>query len=455
MTRPSSLAAWLALPPYQAYSYAYPHKSAYRTLDPAPSLASLWADEPRDALFLYLHVPFCTYRCGFCNLFAMARPAPAMVEAYVDQLAVQLRATARALGTHRFARFALGGGTPTYLDAGQLARVFEAVHAHATIDLASIPAGIEVSPETVDDTRLRVCREAGIDRVSMGIQSFSDAEVRSLVRPQQRATVERAIAAIRAHGFPTLNLDLIYGIEGQGVASFLASVDSALAFAPEELYLYPLYVRPRTGLARIGLRGRDTAVHTLRPEPLDDRAALYAAARERLLAAGYEQVSMRMFRAPHAPASGGPAYCCQDDGMVGIGCGARSYTRSLHYSSAYAVERGGVSAIVSDWLARDEASFAFAHHGFRLDAVEQRRRFVIQSLLVQPGLSLEAYHARFGSDAFDDLPQLHELAALGLGAVSDGVLALGEAGTARADTIGPWLGSEAVARAMQGIADAA
>lgn len=445
----TALSDLLRLAPYQAYSYSYPHKTAYRPMAPRESLAAAWADEPRDALFLYLHVPFCSYRCGFCNLFALARPAPAQVESYLDQMDRQLKVTARALGEHRFVRFALGGGTPTYLDAGQLHRLFDSVRARADIDLTSIPAGIEVSPETVDAARLGVCREAGIDRVSMGIQSFSDAEVRALVRPQQRSVVESAIAQIREHGFPTLNLDLIYGIAGQTVASFLASIDCALAFRPEELYLYPLYVRPLTGLDRIGTKPAGARTFALQPEPLDDRLALYQAGRDRLLAAGYEQVSMRMFRAPHAPDSGGPAYCCQSDGMIGIGCGARSYTRGLHYSSEYGVSRRSVADILEHYLELDDASFASIDYGVVLDAEEQRRRHVIQSLLVRPGLDVEQYRARFGSDCFEDLPQLHELFELGLATREHALVALTEAGLARADTIGPWLVSSRVAERMR------
>ncbi len=456
-----SLAERLRLPPYQAYSYSYPHKTAYRPLQPPRPLREAWAQERRDALFLYLHIPFCSYRCGFCNLFALARPEPAKVEAYIGQLERQLRATAAALGEHRFVRFALGGGTPTYLDAGQLQRVFDAVQRHARIDLQAVPAGIEVSPETVDAAKMRLCRQAGIDRVSMGIQSFSEAEVRSLVRPQQREVVERAIAAIREAGMPTLNLDLIYGIAGQTVASFAASIDSALAHRPEELYLYPLYVRPLTGLGRIEAKsaqpqpGADSAsAHrpriALQPEPLDTRLALYQAGRDRLLAAGYEQVSMRMFRAPHAPAGdAAPVYCCQSDGMVGIGCGARSYTAGLHYASEYGVARRSVAEILDHYLARSEADFAHADYGIVLDEDERRRRHAIQSLLVRPGLDRADYRARFGADCLEQLPQLRELFELGLAREDETLIALNEEGLARADTIGPWLTSTAVAERMR------
>ena len=442
------LADLLRLPPYQAYSYSYPHKTAYRPLQPAQSLAEAWAGERRDALFLYLHIPFCSYRCGFCNLFALARPDAAKVTAYLDQMERQLRVTTAALGEHRFVRLALGGGTPSYLDTPQLRRVFDMIERHAAIDLQAMPAGIEVSPETVDIEKLRLCRERGIDRVSMGIQSFSDAEVRTLVRPQQRAVVEQAIAAIREAGIATMNLDLIYGIAGQTTASFLASIDSALAHKPEELYLYPLYVRPLTGLGRIEAKAGGRGGFALQPEPLDDRLSLYQAGRERLLAAGYQQVSMRMFRAPHAPDLAAPVYCCQSDGMVGIGCGARSYTSRLHYSSEYGVARRSVAEILEHYLARDEASFAAADYGIRLDPDEQRRRYTIQSLLIQPGLDRADYRQRFGADCLDDLPQLRELFELELAVADNDLLALTEAGIARADTIGPWLTSARIAERM-------
>jgi oxygen-independent coproporphyrinogen-3 oxidase len=442
-----SLESLLRLPPYQAYSYSYPHKTAYRALPEPRALHEVWADEDRRALFLYLHIPFCSYRCGFCNLFTLARPSAEVVERYLDQLDRQLNVAIAALDEHRFARLALGGGTPSYLSAAQLARLFEGLR-RSGVDVRAIPAGMEVSPETVDAEKMALCRDAGIDRISMGIQSFSDAEVRTLVRPQQRDEVERAIAAIRAQRFATLNLDLIYGIQGQTVASFLASIESALAFAPEELYLYPLYVRPLTGLGRIeGREGKPR--FALQPEPLDDRAAMYRAGRDRLLAAGYTQVSMRMFRAAHAPSNdAGPAYCCQDDGMIGIGCGARSYTRALHYSSEYGVSRRSVATILDHHLGLTAEDFARVDHGFALDGEEQRRRYAIQSLLVWPGLDLGAWRARFGTDAFDDLPQLGALEPLGLAHRTGTRLALTDEGMARADTLGPWLVSPTVASRM-------
>ncbi len=433
-----SLASMIAAGPYQAYSYSYPHKSAYRPLDTAVPLRQVWSQEDRSALFAYVHLPFCTMRCGFCNLFAMAQPHDDLVDRYVDAIVAQMQVVDEVLADRHFARLALGGGTPSYLSAEQLAKVYDAAQQVLRIDLAATPSGIEVSPETVTPDRLAVCRSAGVDRVSMGVQSFVAAEMRTLARPQQNVVVGRAIDEIRRAGFPTMNLDLIYGIAGQTLDSWLASVDSALAFEPEEIYLYPLYVRQQTGLGQLAIRHAD-------PQPLsceDGRPSLYAAARERLLSSGYRQVSMRMFRAPHAPADTGPAYCCQSDGMVGLGAGARSYTARLHYSGRYAVDRAGTRDIIESFVANEPADFAVAQYGFELPADEQRRRFVIQSLLTYPGLEHRRYKLRFGRRAIDDLPQLSELLALELASDDGETLALNEHGMAMADVIGPWLSSE-------------
>lgn len=435
--------------PYQAYSYSYPHKAAYRPLAQPESLARLWGEQDRSALFAYIHVPFCEMRCGFCNLFAMARPQPDMVERYVAQVVRQMRVLDRVLGERRFARFAIGGGTPTYLTPAQLRTLLDGAREILGIDLHATPAGIEASPETASAERLAVCRAMGIDRISLGIQSFAAAEMRSLARPQQNAVVRQAIGHIRDAGFATLNLDLIYGIPGQTVASLLASIDSALAFAPEELYLYPLYVRAHTGLGRIARRNGGTSFDpVLLARDGDSRLSLYEAARDHLRARGYAQVSMRMFRAPHAPRQDGPSYCCQDDGMVGLGAGARAYTQRLHYSTEYAVGRSGTIDIIDDYLALDEARFARAEHGFALGPMEQRRRYVIQSLLTDPGLDPAAYARRFGSDCMQDLPQLLELGQLDLLEPLAGMLRLNQRGYAYADTIGPWLASDAVRALM-------
>jgi coproporphyrinogen III oxidase-like Fe-S oxidoreductase len=442
--------------PYRAYVYAYPHKTAYRPLRPPAPLREVWARERRDALFLYLHVPFCEMRCGFCNLFTQSLPVAGLPDAYLDALAVQAAVVRDALGDGTgFARAAVGGGTPTYLDSGQLDRLFDIAEGVLGARLGAAPTSVETSPATATADRLRVLRERGVARVSIGVQSFLDAESRRVGRAQRRAEVERALTTIRAAGLPVLNVDLMYGIPGQTGATWRASLEAALSHRPEELYLYPLYVRPLTGLGRRHRRSRPSGEPplSLRTPWDDERMRLYRQGREHLLSAGYEQASMRMFRLPGAEARGeGPAYCCQDDGMVGLGGGARSYTTELHYSFDYAVGSASVRAILADYLERTADGFGRAEIGFRLDADEQRRRWLLKSLLRVEGADLAAYRRRFGTGLADDFPRLAWLGELGwLEATEpDGVLRLTAEGLAFSDTIGPWLFSDGVRAAMDG-----
>jgi oxygen-independent coproporphyrinogen-3 oxidase len=423
--------------PYVGYSYAYPHKTAYRRLEPTISLKDAWGDEDCSALFLYLHVPFCEFRCGFCNLFTQANPEQGLVERYLRQVRVEAEQVRAALPPQaQIAKWAIGGGTPTFLEADELERLFGII-TEVMGAPAEVRGGCEASPATVTADKLAVLAAHGVERVSLGVQSFADSAAHRLGRPQRGADVERAIGLIREQAFPTLNLDLIYGGEGQSDEECVESVDQAIDYRAEEIYLYPLYVRPLTGLGRLD---RDWD---------DQRMSAYAAGRARLLESGYEQVSMRMFRAPHAPLHSGPAYQCQSDGMIGLGCGARSYTSSLHHSSEYAVSRGGVAAILGDYLRRPASDLAVASYGIQLSRDEQRRRFVILSLLQAEGLDCDAYGQRFDSDALTDLPPLRQLVDHGWATMMDRRLRLTQEGLAWSDAIGPWLYSPAVQALMQ------
>ncbi|MFB7943522.1 STM4012 family radical SAM protein [Kitasatospora phosalacinea] len=426
--------------PYQSYVYAYPHKTAYRPLPERPRLAELWRGEKQDALSLYLHVPFCEVRCGFCNLFTRIGSPEGLTTAYLDALERQARQVREALAPGaRFALAAFGGGTPTYLSAAELERLCDIAELRMGADLRAVPLSVEASPDTATADRLRVLAERGTTRLSLGVQSFLDGEARAAVRPQKRAAVEAALGRVREAGFPVLNIDLIYGIDGQTPASWVASLDAALAWRPEELYLYPLYVRPLTGLGRHAPAGPA-------PEWDAQRLALYRAGRDHLLAEGYEQVSMRMFRRAGAARASAGEYACQTDGMVGLGCGARSYTSRLHYSFDYAVDAREVRRIIDDYVAAPD--FSRAELGWAMTDEETRRRHLVQSLLQGEGVDLAAYRERFGSAPELDFPaELAEFAGRGwLTRAGDagGRLLLSAEGLAWSDAVGPRLFSAAV-----------
>jgi oxygen-independent coproporphyrinogen-3 oxidase len=445
-------AALPAVRPYQHYVYAYPHKTAYRPLPREHAcLRELWADEPKGALSLYFHIPFCEVRCGFCNLFTRIGAPDGLTTAYLDALERQGAAVREALGDGaRFAGAAFGGGTPTFLEAGELERLCDLAERGLGADLSAIPLSVEASPATATADRLAVLAARGTTRLSLGVQSFVDAEARTAVRPQRRADVEAALARIRDAGIPVLNIDLIYGIDGQTEESWRHSLDAALAWRPEELYLYPLYVRPLTGLGRH--RGPALADAEWDEHAWDEqRLRLYRHGRDHLLAHGYEQVSMRMFRRADAPTTGGEDYACQTDGMVGLGCGARSYTSTLHYSFDYAVDMHRIRGIIDDYTARGVEDFRHADFGRRMDAEEARRRHLLQSLLQAEGMLVTDYRGRFGTAPGDDFAaELGRFADRGWLDDSAGpeLLRLSPEGLAHSDALGPELFSADVRERM-------
>ncbi|TJZ75997.1 coproporphyrinogen III oxidase family protein [Rhodococcus oryzae] len=438
---PTGVAPAGYVPPYQNYVYAYPHKTAYRPLHPRPALTDLWADEPQDALSLYLHVPFCEVRCGFCNLFTRVGAPGELSARYLVALERQAEAVREALApSARFATAAFGGGTPTYLTAAELDRLCD-IAERMGADLRAVPLSVEASPSTATADRLEVLATRGVTRLSLGVQSFDETDARAAVRPQRRADVEAALQRIRDAAIDVLNIDLIYGIDGQTPESWIASLDAALAWRPEELYLYPLYVRPLTGLARRG-GGPD-------PEWDARRLDLYRRGRDHLIASGYIQESMRMFRRADAPDLGPNDYACQTDGMIGLGCGARSYTRSLHYSFDYAVDAREVRAIIDDYVAGTTADFRRAVVGHAMTEDESRRRHLLQSVLQATGMPVANYRSQFGADPHEHFGvELSRWAERGW-LVSEGDrLRLTALGLAYSDALGPELFSPEVRAAM-------
>ncbi len=426
---------------FQSYVYSYPHKTAYRPISPQKPLTDVWAKEDKRALFLYIHIPFCEMRCGFCNLFTTVTHNEDFVTQYVNTLQKQAKHVKAALGKTSFARLAIGGGTPTRLPIHHLETVLNVAEDTMGADLQQIPISVEMSPETATKEKLELLRSRGVTRASIGVQSFVESEVAAINRRQTTAEVEAALTRMRSAGFPIINIDLIYGLPGQTVETWLRSIRDALRFEPEEIFLYPLYVRPLTGLG------------TSDKEWDDIRLNCYRQGRDFLLSQGYSQTSMRMFQRnteTRCIASlHQPIYCCQADGMVGLGCGARSYTDGLHYSNEYAVGGKGIREILQGYIQTPEESFDFVNYGFQLDAEEKRRRYILLSLLSHEGLNLSSYQTQFNTKALDDFPELSELFDLNLATEDKEILRLTQIGVEYSDAIGEWLFSEKVRDLMQ------
>ncbi|ULO06563.1 STM4012 family radical SAM protein [Paenibacillus sp. 19GGS1-52] len=427
----------IAAYPYRSYLYSYPHKTAYRDLQPPVPLKELWADEPAEAFFLYMHIPFCGARCGFCNLFTLPDKRADVHTRYVDALERQAKQWATFTRHKPYARFAIGGGTPTLLAEEQLRRLFTIAVDIMGLDTSVASISVEASPETLTDGKLMILKEASVDRVSMGIQSFVAAEAAAIYRPQNPDEVYRALELLGKYDFPILNLDLIYGLPGQRVDSWLYSLNQALSYEPEEIFIYPLYTREHTIVKPGDMHRQD-----------DIRLHCYTAARELLIGRGYRQYSMRRFAKEAAGSDKSILnYSCQEEGMVGLGCGARSYTRSVHYASRYGVSRKATESIIADYVAAER--YDTADYGIVLSLKEQQRRFILKAILHSEGLQLSSYSERFGCSLWSDYPELSLLLQAELGKEEDGVLTLTAEGMGYSDSIGDWFISGEIREQME------
>jgi oxygen-independent coproporphyrinogen-3 oxidase len=186
---------------------------------------------------LYVHLPFCAHRCGYCD-FVTVVGRRGQHAAYVDALLAELALEGSVLADEVETIF-LGGGTPTFTDATQLQRLLSALPRAAEVT-------VEANPETVTAQLAALLRAHGVTRVSVGAQSFQPSLLEVLERRASPADVRRAVRTLRAAGFDNISLDLVYGIPGQSAAQLDADLAHALALEPEHLSCYELEAKPGT-----------------------------------------------------------------------------------------------------------------------------------------------------------------------------------------------------------------
>lgn len=246
-------------------------------LPPMPSLAALAANSGR--LGLYIHIPFCARKCPYCdfNTYAgLEKEIGSTVDALCREMARwQAQLAARPIDTIFF-----GGGTPTLLTGEQLAQLFTAIRTNFTL-APGCEITSEANPGTVDRAKFELLRALGVNRLSIGVQSFQPEELTFLGRIHDVDDVFKAFHAARTAGFTNINLDFIFGLPGQALENWRRTLDEAINLGPEHLSLYSLIVEPNTPLQHWVATGKVAG-------PDEDLAAThYEYAMQRLAEAGY------------------------------------------------------------------------------------------------------------------------------------------------------------------------
>jgi oxygen-independent coproporphyrinogen III oxidase len=419
-----TLDAAIAAGEYSDYLYMYPPRQAYRRLGDVSRASGMVqaALHSQADLNLYIHVPFCAQICRFCNLYTTSVHDADIYTQYVDRVCAEARAYASSGLLPRSSRWRtlyFGGGTPSALPIELLEKLLVDVRDNlAVADVEEL--AIEVSPETVTPQYLRGLRAIGFDRVSMGFQTTSPAEMRLIGRSYQVAKQADIAKLTMDLGFRNLCLDLIFGLPGQDRRSWSESLRSVIAMQPHTICCYQWTSRPNTGFGKMGLQALQG------PEMRE----LYNVACGELREAGYAQEThVRWVR------DGGgylqKKYHWGLQNLLGLGAGARSYFWDIDLRNGYSLKNR--KNALESYLKSEGVGWRTPLEGYEMSDDERRRKAVVLGL---HALDRGWFARLFGSDVAAFFPaEIEGLRQRGLIDVSADQISLSEKGMAHRDLV--------------------
>ena len=332
-------------------------------------------------LGLYVHIPFCAAICNYCNFNRGLFDADLKrryVDALVAEIARERESVPAAADTIYF-----GGGTPSLLSADDVTRIVDACRRSFTIT-PDAEITLEANPETVSVPLLAAFRAAGVNRLSLGVQSLRDDELVQLSRLHGAARARDAVGEARAAGFDNLSLDLMMWLPEQRTEVWLESVDGAIALQPDHLSLYLLEVYPNAPLRDEMARARWSQA------PDEDAEAMYLAAMERLEAAGLGQYEISNVAKSGRESRHNVKYW-SDGEWLGFGCGAHSTRAGVRWKNVSSTE---------DYVSRVKAGESVRIDARTLSSEERLGDALFTGLRLTEGLDLGAVDERYGTDVW-------------------------------------------------------
>jgi len=339
-------------------------------------------------LSLYIHIPWCVRKCPYCDFNSHELREAMPEESYVDALIADLESALALVWGRKIYTLFFGGGTPSVFSAAGIDRILAAVRARVPL-ATDAEITLEANPGTFEAEKFRAFRDAGINRLSIGIQSFDARHLKALGRIHDGDAARAAIGIARA-SFENFNLDLMYGLPGQTVTGACADIETALSFAPAHISAYHLTIEP------------NTYFHRYPPQVPgdDDAAAMQEAIESALAAAGYEHYETSAFALPGRQAKHNLNYWTFGD-YLGIGAGAHSklsfrdrITRQARYKQPKRyMEHAAAGDAVQEQhdVAAGEVGFEFMMNalrlngGFPLTLLEERAGIPLTTVLKQLG----------------------------------------------------------------------
>jgi oxygen-independent coproporphyrinogen-3 oxidase len=331
-------------------------------------------------LGLYVHIPFCSAICNYCN-FNRGLFDAALKEQYVAALLREI--AAQGDGSPADTIY-FGGGTPSLLEPAEIASIIEACRHHFAV-APDAEITMEANPETVTPERLVGFREAGVNRLSYGVQSFRDEELQRLSRLHSASRAAEAFAMARRAGFDNISLDLMMWLPQQTIAQWLESVDALIALGPDHASLYILELYPNAPL-------RDTMARSkwsLAPD--DDAAEMYLEAMARLDAAGYEQYEISNVARSGRESRHNLKYWT-DGEWLGFGCGAHSTRRAVRWKNL---------SSTTEYIAAVASGGQLGVERRELHGREALEEALFTGLRLTRGIDVHAVKIRYNADVWE------------------------------------------------------
>lgn len=337
------------------------------------------------ALGVYVHVPYCRRRCPYCDFNSVAEPVPDA--AWRDAVLAELAARAPDFaGRAPAVSLYFGGGTPGLWSTASVGAVIDAVAARIGL-AADAEITVEHNPGAADGPGLRGLRAAGVNRLSLGTQSFDDTLLAWLGRIHRAAESDAAIDAARAAGFEDLSLDLIQGAAGQSPARALADVAAVIARRPTHISTYQLTIAPETAFGARAAAGEEM----LAPE--DDQIAIFEGTRAALREAGYEPYEVSNAALPGREAVHNTLYWTGGE-YLGLGAGAHGFRRIGAGGERYENERDPAQYLAAAGAGRATGAREV------VDALALAEERLLTGLRLDRGVAVDAdLEARFGEAA--------------------------------------------------------
>lgn len=266
---------------------------------------------------IYIHIPFCRRKCSYCDFYSLPQPQPAAMDRYIRSLIKEIEVRASQWQEYQFSTIYLGGGTPSLLEPAHIQKLLKAIFCH--YNLTPDPEiSMEANPATVSRQSLQELQIAGINRLSLGVQSFRDNELKLLGRIHGTREVEDTIMALDNAGIKNFNLDLIYGIPGQTLQDWIYNLRMAEKCHPQHISAYLLQLDPSTPLAR----RIDSGELSAGDEDLE--AVMYYSTIDYLSSKGYQHYEISNYASAGFECRHNLIYW-QAHEYLGLGAGAVSY----------------------------------------------------------------------------------------------------------------------------------